>query len=154
MSTIATSSASELTIFKHFKDLEDPRIERTKKHLLLDIIALAICAVTLASGCSKCTTTGSKLGTPVSRNEKAKASKTSPATVARGDALANQDPDLAEKVRTGEIKPADAHRELHKRKLERALVPAVVERAVSTSTNPASLAFVRSERPATLPLTQ
>lgn len=48
MSTVATSSASGpsgLTIFEHFKDLEDPRIERTKKHLLLDIIALAICAV-------------------------------------------------------------------------------------------------------------
>jgi len=29
----------------HFADLEDPRIERTKKHLLSDIISLAICAV-------------------------------------------------------------------------------------------------------------
>ncbi len=45
MSTVATSSAPGLTILEHFKDLEDPRIERTKKHLLLDIIALAICAV-------------------------------------------------------------------------------------------------------------
>lgn len=37
--------ASKLSLFSHFADLEDPRIDRTKKHLLLDIIALAICAV-------------------------------------------------------------------------------------------------------------
>jgi hypothetical protein len=45
MSIVATSTASGFTIFAHFKDLEDPRTERTKKHLLLDIIALAICAI-------------------------------------------------------------------------------------------------------------
>ena len=28
-----------------FKELKDPRVDRTKKHLLLDIIAIAICAV-------------------------------------------------------------------------------------------------------------
>ena len=28
-----------------FKELKDPRVNRTKKHLLLDIIAIAICAV-------------------------------------------------------------------------------------------------------------
>lgn len=28
-----------------FGGLEDPRMERTKKHMLLDIIAIAICAV-------------------------------------------------------------------------------------------------------------
>ena len=33
------------SILMHFADLEDPRIERTKKHLLSDIISLAICAV-------------------------------------------------------------------------------------------------------------
>lgn len=38
-------AASKLSLFSHFVDLEDPRIDRTKKHLLLDIIALAICAV-------------------------------------------------------------------------------------------------------------
>jgi len=32
-------------ILHHFASLEDPRIERTKDHLLLDIIAIAICAV-------------------------------------------------------------------------------------------------------------
>lgn len=30
---------------KHFSCIEDPRIERTKRHQLLDILALAICAV-------------------------------------------------------------------------------------------------------------
>ena len=38
-------AASRLSLFSHFVGLEDPRIDRTKKHLLLDIIVLAICAV-------------------------------------------------------------------------------------------------------------
>ena len=29
----------------HFQDLDDPRIERSKRHQLLDIVAIAICAV-------------------------------------------------------------------------------------------------------------
>ena len=29
----------------HFADLEDPRIERTTRHKLLDIIVLAICGI-------------------------------------------------------------------------------------------------------------
>ncbi len=33
------------TILKYFSDLEDPRIERTKRHQLLDIVAIAILAV-------------------------------------------------------------------------------------------------------------
>lgn len=33
------------TILKYFSRLEDPRIERTKQHLLIDIIAIAILAV-------------------------------------------------------------------------------------------------------------
>lgn len=33
------------SIIEHFGSLEDPRIERTKLHLLLDIITLTICAV-------------------------------------------------------------------------------------------------------------
>jgi hypothetical protein len=33
------------TIIEHFDALEDPRIERTKLHLLLDIVTLTICAV-------------------------------------------------------------------------------------------------------------
>jgi len=28
-----------------FKELEDPPVDRTKKHLLLDVIAVAICAM-------------------------------------------------------------------------------------------------------------
>lgn len=33
------------TIADYFVDLEDPRIERTKRHQLIDIITIAICAV-------------------------------------------------------------------------------------------------------------
>lgn len=39
------SATKSLSIFDHFSELEDPRIERTKRHLLLDIVALSICAV-------------------------------------------------------------------------------------------------------------
>ena len=35
----------KLSIIDHFKDIEDPRVERTKAHLLLDIIVITICAV-------------------------------------------------------------------------------------------------------------
>ena len=31
------------SIVEHFQTLEDPRIERTKKHLLLDILVIAVC---------------------------------------------------------------------------------------------------------------
>ena len=34
-----------ITINEHFADLEDPRIDRTKFHQLLDIVIIAICAV-------------------------------------------------------------------------------------------------------------
>jgi hypothetical protein len=41
------------SIIEHFAILEDPRIERHKKHKLVDIIVLAICAVLSgAEGCS------------------------------------------------------------------------------------------------------
>lgn len=43
---------------------------------------------------------------------KAKASKTNPGAVKRGDKLAKDRPDLAEKVRSGDMKPAAAHREM------------------------------------------
>ena len=33
------------SIMDHFRNSEDPRIERSKRHQLLDIIAIAICAV-------------------------------------------------------------------------------------------------------------
>lgn len=32
-------------ISEHFSDLEDPRIDRTKRHMLTDIVVIAICAV-------------------------------------------------------------------------------------------------------------
>jgi hypothetical protein len=35
----------KITIADHFFDLEDPRIERTKHHQLIDIITLSLCAV-------------------------------------------------------------------------------------------------------------
>ncbi len=35
----------KITIADHFFDLEDPRIERTKHHQLIDIITISICAV-------------------------------------------------------------------------------------------------------------
>ena len=34
-----------MDLFTHFEDIDDPRIERTKKHKLFDIIVLSICAV-------------------------------------------------------------------------------------------------------------
>lgn len=36
---------SDIELLKHFEDLEDPRIERTKRHRLIDIICLSVCAV-------------------------------------------------------------------------------------------------------------
>lgn len=35
----------KITIADYFSDLEDPRVERTKQHKLIDIITIAICAV-------------------------------------------------------------------------------------------------------------
>ncbi|MCC3434412.1 MAG: ISAs1 family transposase, partial [Oscillatoriales cyanobacterium] len=35
----------KITIADHFSDLEDPRVERTRHHQLIDIITLSICAV-------------------------------------------------------------------------------------------------------------
>ncbi len=33
------------TISEHFSDLEDPRVDRTKLHKLIDILTITICAV-------------------------------------------------------------------------------------------------------------
>ena len=33
------------SIVAHFQTLEDPRLERTKKHLLLDILVIAVCTL-------------------------------------------------------------------------------------------------------------
>ena len=38
-------TASFLPLTKHFADLEDPRVERTQLHLLLDVVVIALCAV-------------------------------------------------------------------------------------------------------------
>lgn len=35
----------KITIADHFADLEDPRVERTRRHQLIDIITISICAV-------------------------------------------------------------------------------------------------------------
>ena len=48
------------------------------------------------------------------KTAKATASKTNAGAVARGDKLAEQRPDLATKVRMGEVKPAEAHRQMKK----------------------------------------
>ncbi|MBM4011493.1 MAG: transposase family protein, partial [Planctomycetes bacterium] len=31
-------------ILSHFEDLTDPRMTRTKRHLLIDMVAIALCA--------------------------------------------------------------------------------------------------------------
>ena len=42
---MATEESAYGSIGEHFSSLEDPRVERTKRHQLLDIIAIAICGV-------------------------------------------------------------------------------------------------------------
>lgn len=42
---MATSAASPLSLLHHFAGLDDPRADHTKRHPLLDIIALTVCAV-------------------------------------------------------------------------------------------------------------
>jgi predicted transposase YbfD/YdcC len=39
------STLSNASIVDHFRDLEDPRIERAKKHNLLDILVIAVCTL-------------------------------------------------------------------------------------------------------------
>lgn len=53
-------------------------------------------------------------GRDKARQAKAKASGTGAAAVKRGDTLAAKRPDLAEKTRTGQLKPAEAHRQMKK----------------------------------------
>ena len=38
------------SIHEHFASLEDPRLDRTKLHQLLDILVIAICAVICRAG--------------------------------------------------------------------------------------------------------
>ncbi|BAY90144.1 transposase family protein [Tolypothrix sp. LEGE 11397] len=35
----------KITIADHFSVIEDPRIDRTKRHKLIDIMTIAVCAV-------------------------------------------------------------------------------------------------------------
>src|SRR6185437_1180639 len=42
---IAMAADQELSLAHHFADLTDPRIDRSRLHELLDIVAIAICAV-------------------------------------------------------------------------------------------------------------
>ena len=51
------------------------------------------------------------------QSAKATASKTNRGAVARGDTLKRHRPDLADKVRKGEMKPADAHREMKRQEV-------------------------------------
>ena len=46
------ADTANASIVEHFQALEDPRIERTKKHLLLDILIIAVC--TLLTGGEGC----------------------------------------------------------------------------------------------------
>jgi len=39
------SSPSATNLTKHFANLTDPRVDRTKEHLLLDIVVIALCAI-------------------------------------------------------------------------------------------------------------
>lgn len=39
------STKTDLNIVTHFENLEDPRVDRTKRHLLIDILVIAVCAV-------------------------------------------------------------------------------------------------------------
>ncbi len=52
------------------------------------------------------------------REAKARAAKTTPATVARMDQLVESRPDLAEKVKVGEMKPAEAMRQMKRGQVE------------------------------------
>ncbi len=60
-----------------------------------------------ASGCTKGTTTGEA----VERKSKAAAAGTGTGAIAKAEALENKRPDLAEQVRAGAIKPAEADRQ-------------------------------------------
>ncbi len=61
------------------------------------------------------------------RQSKAKSSKTNAGAVARGDKLAKERPDLAEKVRLGRMKPAVAHKAMQKEKNREAQAKAIEE---------------------------
>lgn len=43
----------KISIAEHFEPLEDPRIDRSKDHLLIDILTIALLAVICGAGQSK-----------------------------------------------------------------------------------------------------
>lgn len=45
MPELMTPTVPSVSLFTHFADLPDPRVDRTKHHKLLDIVGVAICAV-------------------------------------------------------------------------------------------------------------
>jgi hypothetical protein len=51
MANVQCDSANEVNggLMAYFSIIRDPRIERTKKHLLIDILTIAICAVICGS---------------------------------------------------------------------------------------------------------
>jgi hypothetical protein len=42
---VASIECIQQSLVKHFGDIEDPRVERTKKHQLTDILVIAILAI-------------------------------------------------------------------------------------------------------------
>ena len=44
---------SELSIARHCADLKDPRVDRTKKHRLDDILVISLCAVVCGTVASR-----------------------------------------------------------------------------------------------------
>ncbi len=49
MKSEAVKLKPKITIADHFAVIEDPRIDRTKRHKLIDIMTIAICAVICGS---------------------------------------------------------------------------------------------------------
>ena len=41
---VGMAQRPKATIRDHFTDLDDPRVERTRRHKLVDILAISICA--------------------------------------------------------------------------------------------------------------
>jgi predicted transposase YbfD/YdcC len=48
---MSTSATAPVSLLHHFADLDDPRSDHTKRHELLDIIALTLCAVVAGAEC-------------------------------------------------------------------------------------------------------
>ena len=45
MPDLMTPTVPSVSLFTHFADLPDPRINRTKRHKLIDVVGITICAV-------------------------------------------------------------------------------------------------------------